>query len=132
MELADVAQRFWSDLMSRPNGPFGFRFLMQPAMAVAAAVFDGLRDARAGHAPYLWSLWHEQGGRLARLAHAARSIARLLVLGATMEVAYQALEFGAFYPLEALVVVFALCCLPYLVLRGPVTRLANRWLRLRA
>lgn len=129
MDLADIALRFWSDLMSRPNGPFGFRFLMQPAMAIAAAVFDGLRDARSGQPPYLWSLVHEPATRLARLGEGVRSIGRLLVLGAVMEVAYQAIEFAAFYPIEAAVVVFALCVLPYLVLRGPVTRLGRRRLR---
>lgn len=129
MELADVAQRFWSDLVSRPNGPFGFRFVLQPVMATAAALFDGLRDARAGQAPYLWSLVHEPSSRLARLGDGVRSIGRLLVLGAAMEVAYQGIQFGTFYPLEAAVMVFALCVLPYLLLRGPLTRAARHWLQ---
>lgn len=129
MELADLAQRFWSDLVSRPNGPYGFRFLLQPTMATAAALFDGLRDARAGQAPYFWSLVHEPASRAARLTDGVRSLARLLVLGIVMEVAYQGTQFGAFYPMEAAVTVFALCFLPYLLLRGPVARLARRWRR---
>jgi hypothetical protein len=129
MELVDIAQRFWADLMSRPNGPFGFRFLLQPAMATAAALFDGLLDARAGRVPYLWSLLHEPATRLARLREGIASVGRLLLLGATMEVVYQGWQFGTFYPVEALLVVFTLCFLPYLLLRGPATRIARRWLR---
>lgn len=132
MELPEIAQRFWSDLMSRPNGPLGFRFLLQPAMAIAAALFDGLRDARAGQTPYFWSLVHEPATRLERLADGVRSVGRLLVLGATMEVVYQTVQFGAFYPLETLVVVFSLCFLPYLLLRGPVTRIARHLLQARS
>ena len=35
-----------------------FRFYLQPAMALLAAIPDGIRDARAGHKSFFWSsLW---------------------------------------------------------------------------
>ena len=35
---SDVLQRQWQDLTGRPGGPMSFRFVLQPAMAVIAAV----------------------------------------------------------------------------------------------
>jgi hypothetical protein len=36
------------------------------------------------------------------------------------------------YPLESLIVAFVLACVPYLLLRGPVNRIASGWRRKRA
>ncbi len=48
--------RFWRDLASRPSGPMAFRFILQPSMAAIAAIHDGVKDARAGRAPYFWTV----------------------------------------------------------------------------
>ena len=42
----ETFQRIWIDLIERPNGPMSFRFILQPLMAVIAAILDGRRDAR--------------------------------------------------------------------------------------
>ena len=33
-----------------------FRFILQPAMAIIAALRDGVHDARLGRTPYVWAL----------------------------------------------------------------------------
>ena len=43
-----------------------------------------------------------------------------------MDTIYQLFVLKAFYPLELILVVFFLCFLPYLLLRGPFARIA-RW-----
>jgi hypothetical protein len=35
-------ERFWRDLVDRPDGPMSFRFVLQPMMAIIAAVRDRL------------------------------------------------------------------------------------------
>lgn len=51
--IPDLLSRFWQEIAARPSGPLAFRFYLQPAMATFFAIRDGLRDARAGNAPYL-------------------------------------------------------------------------------
>jgi len=45
---AEVLTRIWHNMLDRPGGPFVFRFVLQPIMATAAALRDGLHDARTG------------------------------------------------------------------------------------
>ena len=46
-----------------------------------------------------------------------------------MDVIYQLKVFGDFSrPLETLVIAILLAFVPYLLLRGPVTRIARRWI----
>ena len=54
---------FFSDLAPRLSGAGRLRFLIQPAIAILLGVRDGRGDARAGRAPYLWSLVFEQKDR---------------------------------------------------------------------
>src|ERR1700677_5246133 len=67
---AESLGRLWSDILDRPGGPMTFRFILQPAMAIIAALRDGVHDARTGHRPYVWALIHAargsegRGGRL--------------------------------------------------------------------
>src|SRR5262245_24043869 len=64
---SEVHQRIWRDIVDRSGGPMTFRFILQPTMAVIAALHDGIQDARTGRAPYFWALLtgaEERGGRL--------------------------------------------------------------------
>ena len=44
--LENVFTRLRGDLISRPDGPLKFRFLLQPAMAIPLAVRTGLSVSR--------------------------------------------------------------------------------------
>ena len=50
------SREFLLDLPKRLFGPGRFRFLLQPAVAVALGIAAGRADARAGRAPYLYAL----------------------------------------------------------------------------
>src|SRR5215470_7898532 len=47
-DVDDLLTRFWSELVGRVHGPFSFRFLLQPLMAMLYATRDGIVDARQG------------------------------------------------------------------------------------
>ena len=119
-------QRMWRDLIERPGGPMTFRFVLQPTMAAVAAWHDAVRDARAGRAPYLWTLLHDPNRRHQRLNEGLIATARIVLLGLGMDALYQLTVFRTFYPVEAVNIAFALACLPYFLLRGPFARLARR------
>jgi hypothetical protein len=120
--------RLWKDTLARPGGPMTFRFILQPAMAAAMALRDGLIDARLGRRPYLWALLRGvrgPEGRRGRLWQGIVSTARVIILGVVMDVIYQWLEFKTFYPGQAAVIAILLAFVPYLLLRGPFERLAR-------
>ncbi len=123
---AQVFERFWHDLLERPDGPMRFRFILQPAVAAIAAIRDGLKDARAGRSPYFWTVALNRRERVGRLREGLTATARIILLGLAMDTIYQILVFKTFYPGEALVTALVLAFVPYLLIRGPVTRIARR------
>ena len=122
--------RLWKDMLARPGGPMTFRFILQPAMAAAMALRDGVHDARLGRRPYLWAVFRGvrgPEGRSGRFWEGIVSTARILILGVVMDVVYQRLELKTFYPAQAAVIAILLAFVPYLLLRGPMARVARRW-----
>ena len=122
--------RLWKDMLARPGGPMTFRFILQPAMAAAMALRDGMRDARLRRKPYLWALLRGvrgPEGRSGRLWQGIVSTAQILILGVVMDVIYQWVVFKTFYPAQAAVIAVLLAFVPYLLLRGPMERVARHW-----
>ncbi len=124
---AEVLTRIWHNMLDRPGGPFVFRFVLQPIMATLAALRGGLHDARIGRSPFLWTVLTDPAQRRGRLDEALIATARIVLLGLAMDTVYQVIEFDTFHPVEALIIALLLGVLPYLVLRGLVTRIARRW-----
>ena len=122
-----VWHRIWTDLLDRPGGPMTFRFILQPAMAAIAATIDGIRDARLGRSPYFWTIVRDPQRRVRRLREGFISTARIILLGIGMDAIYQYKVLKTFYPDEAVIVALALAVVPYLIIRGPVARIARRW-----
>lgn len=122
----DSRQRFWQDILARPGGPMTFRFILQPVMALIAAIRDGLKDARTGRAPYLWTIITNPEVRRGHLQEGLIATARIILLGLVMDTVYQFIVIKSFYPGQAVVVALALAFLPYLLLRGPIARVARQ------
>ncbi|MDI9240012.1 hypothetical protein QLQ15_13950 [Lysobacter sp. LF1] len=122
------AVRFYTDLIGRAEGPMTFRFVLQPTMALLMAVRDGFKDAKVGRAPYFWTITHDPVHRSASLNEGVKATGRILVLGLVMEIIYQYRVFGTFHVLEAVNFIVLLCFIPYLIMRGPINRLAHWWM----
>jgi hypothetical protein len=132
---AESLGRLWSDILDRPTGPMMFRFILQPTMAIIAALRDGFHDARLGRRPYIWALMHgvrDSGGRSGRLWEGIVSTARILILGVVMDIIYQWKVLDTFYPGQSAVIAILLAFIPYLVLRGPFERIAYHWVARKA
>jgi len=126
-EILEFLSRVWTDLLARPSGPYGFRFVLQPLMAALLAVRDGIGDARSGRSPYFWMVMHDKGQHRERFAEALKATARIGALAILIDAAYQLRVLGTFFPDQALIVALLLALFPYLLLRGPVDRIARRW-----
>lgn len=124
---SDVLDRIWRNIIARPGGPMTFRFVLQPAMAILAATRDGVADARLERTPYLSAILRGVEGRGGRLWEGIVSTARILILGVVMDIVYQLVFLEGFYPAEAAVIAVLLAFVPYALLRGPIGRLARRW-----
>ena len=124
----EVRQRIWHDIADRPSGPMTFRFILQPLMALIAALHDGLKDARTGRSPYFWTILTDEAERSERLWEGLIATARILLLGLVMDGIYQATVLKTFYPGEMVIIAILLAFIPYLLLRGPIARIARWWL----
>jgi hypothetical protein len=118
--------RVGTQLLARVSGPMKFRLVLQPAMAAFFAIRSGLADARAGKTPYFWCLLSDPAQREDMIKDGWKSVGRVFILALVLDVVYQIIVLRFIYPGEALIVAFLLAILPYLSLRGSVTRLARR------
>jgi hypothetical protein len=123
----ETFQRIWIDLIERPDGPMSFRFILQPLMAVIAAILDGRRDARRSRSPYFLTVLRNREERIGRLREGLNATARIILLGIIMDVIYQLIVLKTFYPVEALIIAVVLAFVPYVFLRGISARIARRW-----
>jgi len=129
---AEVLGRIWHNMTERPGGPMTFRFILQPIMVTIAAFYDGVADARGGRKAYLAALVTDPAERSHRLREGLIATARVLLLGLVMDLIYQYIVFDAFRPAEAVIISVLLAFVPYLLLRGPIARVARWWLGKRA
>lgn len=130
--MEEFILRVLTGLSDRVGGTMTFRIILQPLMASLLAVRAGLRDARDERPPYLWTILTDATQRVLLLREGWKAIARVFVLAIVMDVIYQLIVQRWIYPGETLIVAVALAVIPYLLLRGPVNRLARRWRRRQA
>jgi hypothetical protein len=115
-----------NQLVGRIDGPMKFRLLLQPAVAVFFAIRDGLNDARCGSVPYFWAIFTEPSRRMDLIRDGWKAVAKVFFFTTVMDLVYQYLVLGWMYPLAALSIAFILAFVPYLLIRGPVNRIARR------
>src|SRR5262245_36784424 len=120
-------QRLWHDLVEEPSEPMKFRFILQPAMAAIVAIRDGRKDARTGRSPYFWTVLSKSDERIGRLHEGLNATARIILFALVMDLVYQLVVLKTFYPNEAIIIALVLAFVPYLLIRGLVARIAQRW-----
>jgi len=124
--MEEFITRVLTGLSDRVGGPMTFRIILQPLMAGLLAMRAGLKDAREGRPPYLWTILTDSTQRVALVREGWKAVARIFVLAIVMDVIYQWIVRRWIYPGETLIVAVALAVFPYLLLRGPINRLARR------
>lgn len=117
--------RLTENLIGRVSGPMHFRLLLQPVMATIFAVMAGLADARSGKPPYFWALLSNPQHRRDMIKDGWKDVSKVFVLAIILDVVYQYIVAKFVYPGEALIVAFLLAIVPYLLVRGLVTRIAR-------
>jgi len=116
-------QRIVENFFGRLDGPFHFRFIVQPMMATLYAIIDGVKDAKSGKAPYFWALFTVPEHRRELIKDGWKHVGKIFVIAVILDVIYSLKVLGRIYPGEILLVSLLLAVVPYLILRGPVNRL---------
>ena len=128
MSIQSELAQMWQELLARPDGPMAFRFYLQPLMAIFFALRDGRRDARGQRPAYLWALAKERDHQRRRelLRDGWRSVGKIFLLALVLDLVYDLIVFKALRPVQSLLIATLLALLPYVLLRGPVNRIAQR------
>jgi len=124
--VEEALRRGWEDLIGRPDGPMGFRLILQPAVAIILAIRAGMRDARDGRPPFLWAVLSNQGLRRELIRQGWKDVRNVFIIALVLDSIYQVIVHSSIYALELLVTATILAFVPYVIVRGLVTRLARR------
>ena len=127
--ITEAAARGWENFTARPEGPLNFRFIIQPTLASIIAIRAGLKDAKAGKPAYLWTALTSSVDRAALLHGGWKDMRVPFLVAAVLDAIYQIIIHRWIYPLELLFTATLLALVPYVILRGPVNRVARRFLR---
>ena len=127
--MDEILARIWENLGGRIGGPMTFRLLIQPLMVSVFAIRAGIKDARAGRPPFFWTVLSDPQSRSDLLRDGWKDIAKIFTMALVIDVIYQIVVERWVYPTESLIVAIILAIIPYLLLRGPVTRIARATMR---
>lgn len=103
-----------------------FRLILQPAVAIILAIRAGMRDARDGRPPFLWAVLSNRGLRRELIGQGWEDVRNVFILALVLDSIYQVIVHSAIYALELLLTATTLALVPYVIVRGLVTRIARR------
>lgn len=126
--ILDMVSRGWENFLARPSGSLNFRFIFQPAMAALLALRAGVQDAREGRQGYLWAILTNSSRRFQLLHEGWRGARTVFVVAVVLDCIYQLITVNFIYPLELLFTATLLALVPYVLLRGPINRIARLFL----
>jgi hypothetical protein len=121
----ETLQRIVENLFARLDGPLHFRMIVQPLMAIAFATIDGMKDAKEGRSAYFWALFTRPEQRKDLWKDGWKHFGKIFILAIILDIIYQLKVQHMFYPGEMLLVALVLAVAPYVLLRGPVNRVAR-------
>ena len=123
--MEELWQRLVENLFGRLDGPMHFRFIIQPLMAVVFATIDGIKDAKSGKPAYFWAMLTTPRHRKEFLKDGWKHFGKIFILAIILDVIYQLKVHQSVYPGEMLITALVLAVVPYVLLRGPVNRVAR-------
>jgi hypothetical protein len=123
--MNEILTRLWENLYARVTGPMNLRLIIQPAVATVLAIRAGLRDAHQNRAPFLWAVLWNPAHRHELLRQGWKDVGKVFILSTILDVVYQLMVHRGVYSLELLITVVTLAIVPYVLLRGPISRIAK-------
>jgi hypothetical protein len=123
--ILDLLLRRGQDLLGRLHGPLNFRLLVMPTVVTFLALRADWKDAREGRPTFFGAFITDPVERRRLFRSALRDIGRVFIVAIVLDTAYQLMVFRWVYPGEVLVVAVVCAIVPYVLVRGPITRVAR-------
>lgn len=114
-------------LIGRVYGPLNFRLFVMPFVVTVLAIRAHLRDVREGRPTVMWAFIRDPAKRRRLLLSGLKDVGRVFIVACVLDTVYQVWVLRSFYLGEMLVVAVTCAIVPYVLIRGPVTR-SVRWL----
>jgi hypothetical protein len=125
MTVQEVFSRIWEMLIGRADGPLSLRLIFQPAVAAIFAIRAGLKDAREERTPHLWSVFTNPLDCRDLLRAGWKDIGKVFIIAVVLDVVYALIVHRWIFPGQAPLVGAVLAIVPYVSIRGAVTRIAR-------
>jgi hypothetical protein len=123
--ILDMLFRRGEHLLGRAGGPLNFRLVVMPTVVTLLALRADWKDAREGRPAFLGAFITDPVERRRLFRSALKDIGRVFLVAIVLDTAYQLIVFRWVYPGEVLVVAVVCAIVPYVLVRGPITRLAR-------
>jgi hypothetical protein len=123
--ILEMLSRGFRQLLDRADGPLHFRLVVMPTVVTVLALRADWKDAREGRPAVLGAFIIDPVERRRLFRMALKDIGRIFIVALALDTAYQLMVFQRFYPGQALIVAVVCAVVPYVLVRGPITRLAR-------
>ena len=123
--MNEIFARVWHNLGGRLTGPMNLRLIKQPTVATILAIRAGLRDARQNRPAFLWGVLRNPAHRRELLRQGWKDVGKVFVLATILDLVYQLIVHRRVYILELLITAVTLAIVPYVLVRGPISRIAK-------
>jgi len=115
----------FEDLIGRASGPLKFRLFVMPTVVTILAIRADRRDAREGRPAPLGAFITDSIERKRLFRIALKDIGRIFIVALVLDSVYQLFVLKAFHIEQLLVVAVVCAVVPYVLVRGPITRLVR-------
>src|SRR5690348_8053898 len=123
--MNEIFARVWQNLYDRLTGPMNLRLIIQPAVASFLAIRAGLRDAQQNRGPFLWAVLWNPAHRRELLQQGWKDVGKVFLIAMILDVVYQLIVHRGVYTLELLITAVTLAIVPYVLIRGSISRIAK-------
>jgi hypothetical protein len=131
-EVLAFLKYFAEQLLGRLSGPLNFRLVVMPTVVTLLALRADWRDAREGRPAFLGAFITDPVERRRLFRIGLRDVGRVFLMALVLDTAYQLMVFRWVYPGQLLTVAIVCAVVPYVLVRGPITRTVRLLLRKRA
>jgi len=123
--LWHLISRGVDELLGRFSGPLHFRLFVMPTVVTILAIRADLRDAREGRPVVLGAFLTDPAERQRLIRSTIKDVGRIFLVAVVLDTTYQLWVLRSFHLGQLLIVAIGCAVVPYVLVRGPITRLAR-------
>ena len=123
--ILDSLARGAAQLAERVDGPLRFRLVVMPTVVTILAILADRRDAREGRPARLGAFFRDRAERRRLFRSGLKDVGRVFVVAVVLDTTYQLLVLRWLYPVQVVIVAVVCAVVPYVLVRGPITRIVR-------